>query len=173
MQRLMDSAYRSSLEQYYRSVDISVHYANLHASIASINASLALGLFDVTDNAAKAELQAFAIRRDMIPDGHDNTSFDASVCIESHTFRAMDYITTSYDPNRSILTECSKSNASGSTSRQHILTCVLELSRPDILRDSGALCRSGILLRINIALVTCYGEQRISNCSLGYIDIES
>ena len=109
----MDSAYRSSLEQYYRSVDISVHYANLHASIASINASLALGLFDVTDNAAKAELQAFAIRRDMIPDGHDNTSFDASVCIESHTFRAMDYITTSYDPNRSILTECSKSNASG------------------------------------------------------------
>lgn len=135
MQRLMDSVYRSSLEQYYRSVDMLVHYANLHASIASINAYLALGLFDITDNAAKAELQAFAIRRDITPDGHDIISFDASVCIESHTFRAMDYTTTSCPPNLSILTECSKSNTSGSTSRQLILTYVLELSRPDIPRE--------------------------------------
>ena len=105
MQQLMNAAYRLSLEQCYRSVDISVPYTNLHTSIASINASLALGLFDVTDNAAKAELQAFAIRRDMISDGHDNTSFDASVCIESHTFRAMDYSITSYRLNAASL-EC-------------------------------------------------------------------
>eukprot|EP00985_Skeletonema_marinoi_P012619 scaffold6123_cov93-Skeletonema_marinoi.AAC.1 len=61
MQQLMNSAYCSSQEQHFRSVAMSVSYANLHASIASINVSLSL--FDVTDNAVTAELQAFAIRR--------------------------------------------------------------------------------------------------------------
>eukprot|EP00985_Skeletonema_marinoi_P020762 scaffold12426_cov166-Skeletonema_marinoi.AAC.1 len=36
-------------EQHFRSVAMSVSYANLHSSIASINVSLSL--FDVTDNA--------------------------------------------------------------------------------------------------------------------------
>eukprot|EP00984_Skeletonema_dohrnii_P022533 scaffold11656_cov85-Skeletonema_dohrnii-CCMP3373.AAC.4 len=65
MQQLMnsDSAYCSSQEQRFRSVAVamSASYANLHASIASINVSLSL--FDVTDNdnAVKAEIQAFTI----------------------------------------------------------------------------------------------------------------
>ena len=168
MQRLMNSAYRSSLEQYYRSVDISVRYANLHASIASINASLALGLFDITDNAAKAELQAFAIRRDITPDGHDNISFDASVCIESHTFRAMDYTTTSCHPNLSILTECSKSNTSGNTSRQLILTYVLELSRPDIPRELWRYCAGlGFFFGLILLLRRDMGSNALRTVHLG------
>eukprot|EP00984_Skeletonema_dohrnii_P016705 scaffold7468_cov126-Skeletonema_dohrnii-CCMP3373.AAC.1 len=44
-------------ERHFRSVAMSVSYANIHASITSINVSLSL--FDVTDNAVTAELQAF------------------------------------------------------------------------------------------------------------------
>jgi len=68
---------------------MSVYYANLHASFAFINISLSL--FDVTDNAVKAELQAFAIRRDMIHDGHDNTSSaDTGITNGGHTICCRD-----------------------------------------------------------------------------------
>ena len=104
---------------------MSVSYANLHASIASINVSL--GLFDVTDNAVTAELQDFAIRRDLLPDGHEDTSFG----IGSRTFCAMDYIIASYRLNLPTLVEPSKFSASGNTSHRHTSTCGVEFSKVD------------------------------------------
>jgi len=129
MQQLMNSAYCSSQEQNFRSVAMSVSYANLHASIASINVSL--GLFDVTDNAVTAELQDFAIRRDLLPDGHEDTSFG----IGSRTFCAMDYIIASYRLNLPTLVEPSKFSASGNTSHRHTSTCGVEFSKVDVLRE--------------------------------------
>jgi len=129
MQQLMNSAYCSSQERHFRSVAMSVSYANLHASITSINVSLSL--FDVTDNAVTAELQAFAIRRGMLPDGHEDTSFG----IGSRTSCAMDYIIASYRLNLPTLVEPSKFNASGNTSHRHTSTCGVEFSKVDVLRE--------------------------------------
>eukprot|EP00984_Skeletonema_dohrnii_P022318 scaffold11448_cov98-Skeletonema_dohrnii-CCMP3373.AAC.1 len=121
MQQLMNSANCPSQERHFRSVAMSVSYANLHASITSINVSLSL--FDVTDNAVTAELQAFAIRRGMLPDGHEDTSFG----IGSRTLCAMDISST--------LVERSKFNASGNTSHGHTSTSGAEFSRVDVLRE--------------------------------------
>ena len=129
MQQLMNSANCSSQERHFRSVAMSVSYANLHASIASINVSLSL--FDVTDNAVTAELQAFAIRRGMLPDGHEDTSFG----IGPRTFCAMDYIIAPYRLNLPTLVKRSKFNASGNASHGHTSASGAEFSRVDVLRE--------------------------------------
>eukprot|EP00984_Skeletonema_dohrnii_P021730 scaffold10931_cov84-Skeletonema_dohrnii-CCMP3373.AAC.1 len=129
MQQLMNSANCSSQERHFRSVAMSVSYANLHASIASINVSLSL--FDVTDNAVTAELQAFAIRRGMLPDGHEDTSFG----IGPRTFCSMDYIIAPYRLNLPTLVKHSKFNASGNASHGHTSASGAEFSRVDVLRE--------------------------------------
>lgn len=150
IQQLMGSAYYSPQEHHYRSVITLVFCTSLHASIASIN--VPLNSFDVVNNATEAELLVFELRRDMLPDGYEDTSLDTSFGIESCTFKPRDHITASYHLNMSTLIERIKYNAYDDTLRRHTSMCGSGIRNGDILHERWDYSYAGLGLFFGLIL---------------------
>eukprot|EP00573_Skeletonema_grethae_P002334 CAMPEP_0201686942 /NCGR_PEP_ID=MMETSP0578-20130828/1196_1 /ASSEMBLY_ACC=CAM_ASM_000663 /TAXON_ID=267565 /ORGANISM="Skeletonema grethea, Strain CCMP 1804" /LENGTH=1628 /DNA_ID=CAMNT_0048171049 /DNA_START=385 /DNA_END=5268 /DNA_ORIENTATION=- len=134
MQQLVNSAHCSSC---CRLVIMAIPFANLHTSIACINASRSLSN---VSNTTEEKQQTVVLRRDMLPDGRANTPTDTCFGIGSLTCRTMDFIIESYCLDLPILIGRSKFNAYHNTSHTHTSICGLGYSHDDVLDER--LCYS-------------------------------